>query len=108
MAEMKDATAKADAAARKAVSRSPCKTSNATTVGSVGITLTSAPSLRRPTPKEEDVAAARAAAAAAAVAAARSRERTTPRRARTPDDAREVSGTQEKVNLAVRTSLAGR
>ena len=76
-------------------------------IGSVGITLTSAPSLRRPTPKEEDVAAASAAAAEAAVAAARSRERTTPRRARTPDGAREVSGTREKVNLAVRTSLHG-
>ena len=39
---------------------------------------------------------------------ARSRNRTTARGARRPDSAREASGTRERVNLAVRTSLAGR
>ena len=105
---MKDATARTDAAARRAESRSPCMTSNAITAGNAGITLTNAPSPRRPTPKAEDAAAVSAAAAEAAAAAARSQERMTPKKARTPDGAREVSGTREKVNPAVRASLAGR
>ena len=84
----------------------PQKTPNASTAASVDTTLTSARSPREPTQREEDAAMVSVAAAAAAAAAARSRSPTPPRAK--PDGAREASGTQERVNLAVQTSLAGR
>ena len=81
------------------------KTSSATTAARRGTTLTSVLNPSAVTPKEADAAAASAAAAAAA-AVARNRDPTS-RRTR-PDGARGASGTQERVNLAVQTSLAGR
>ena len=68
-------------------------------------TITSVLNRSAVTPKEADAAAASAAATAAA-AVARNQDPTS--RSPRPDGARGASGTQERVNLAVQTSLAGR
>ena len=84
------------------------KTSNATTAARRGITPTSALSPRRIRRRAVDAAETRVDAADAVEDEIRSRSPARTSRTSRPDGARRDSGTQVRVNLAVRTSPAGR